>query len=953
MCQHVRIYRDVENSAKTCSIWMGAIAGQEDGMRGRFILFATIEMAAGIFAGCSLDDIENKACELNMHHEGRLCVPDTTQKCGDALVDCTALGGWESGWCVQGACVVKQCKAGYHESGDLCAPDSVSACGSDDRACGADQICEAGECQDCAENEKVVGGVCVEKTAAFCDAAHACPVNLRCVDDVCVKCPSGQHVKGDECIEDTWQACGSEGYACGVSQICANGNCTVCGSGFHGESGICVEDSWASCSTGDTSCGANQICAEGKCAYCSTGFHGRDGVCVEDSWQACGAEDNACGDNQVCVNSRCERCPGGEHGREGECVADTWTDCGSEGNACGANQYCEAGECRSCELGTHGNSGVCEPDSVEHCGFMGNACAGGMLCMAGECANCPFGEHSDGEKCVADSVDACGVDGVNCAAIDGWGAGECRNGNCVVSQCREGYCLNGTVCVAGVTDALCGITGGACATCTGRDACQNGECVQTACDKTLCDWYGVCENDRTHCGSSCIDCMTYNHAVSGVCSSGGECSASECEAGYHRETNANNNGICVRDTNARCGGGAVNCSELGQVCYHGHCTGIQVSDKPLTVKCGSAANSFKVSLKGNPGGTVKVSLMMTDANGAVLTGKANGVSMSPSTLTFTPSNYSSPQTVRIVSPTQSFVPDQSYYKGAKIELVMSMAGVTDTLKTSFTFNYFAFCDRTFSYTGSLQSVTLPKGKYRLVVRGAGGGGSGTEPAGGTGGYAAGTLTLPSRQTAYVAVGGGGKACSSGSCGGYNGGSPGNDGAIARGYGGGGATDIRIGASTYAYRVITAGGGGGGYWYVNAWTFSNVILKGGNGGGAIGQAGAVRSSGDALAYGGGSGGCSSTSLGVCKFGSASASTITDTGKHIGGGGGGWFSGASGQAQDSSGGGGSGYVFTGVTSAYTKAGGKLSNTFKLSNTSLIAGNGSGTGLNGSASITVLAE
>ena len=69
---------------------------------------------------------------------------------------------------------------------------------------------------------------------------------------------------------------------------------------------------------------------------------------------------------------------------------------------------------------------------------------------------------------------------------------------------------------------------------------------------------------------------------------------------------------------------------------------------------------------------------------------------------------------------------------------------------------------------------------------------------------------------------------------------------------------------------------------------------------------------------------------------------------------WFSGASGQSDDTSGGGGSGYVFTGVTSAYTKAGGKFTNnTYKLESTSLTTGGGSSTGNHGSASITVMAE
>src|SRR5690606_3447170 len=60
--------------------------------------------------------------------------------------------------------------------------------------------------------------------------------------------------------------------------------------------------------------------------------------------------------------------------------------------------------------------------------------------------------------------------------------------------------------------------------------------------------------------------------------------------------------------------------------------------------------------------------------------------------------------------------------------------------------------QTFSYTGSVQSVTLPGGTYDVGRWGANGGISGTLP-GGVGGYAKGGLNLTAATTIYIVIGG--------------------------------------------------------------------------------------------------------------------------------------------------------------------------------------------------------
>lgn len=142
----------------------------------------------------------------------------------------------------------------------------------------------------------------------------------------------------------------------------------------------------------------------------------------------------------------------------------------------------------------------------------------------------------------------------------------------------------------------------------------------------------------------------------------------------------------------------------------------------------------------------------------------------------------------------------------------------------------------FSYTGTVQSIELPRGKYKLQCWGAQGGSNYeySYNSGGFGGYSEGVLTLDKTTTLYVFVGGVGDYNSSSSYmenGGWNGGG-GSYGYSSYSYGGesgysycgsgGGATDFATVSSSMDYssgrtnrssasllsRCIVAGGGGG-------------------------------------------------------------------------------------------------------------------------------------------------
>lgn len=241
----------------------------------------------------------------------------------------------------------------------------------------------------------------------------------------------------------------------------------------------------------------------------------------------------------------------------------------------------------------------------------------------------------------------------------------------------------------------------------------------------------------------------------------------------------------------------------------------------------------------------------------------------------------------------------------------------------------------FDYTGAVQSVTLPKGTYKLECWGAQGGNrsqdsaSATVTGSGLGGYSIGTLTLTQLTTCYIYVGGqGGMSSSTGDVkveGGFNGGGfASHESTGEPGNGGGGATDVRIGKDSLYARVIVAGGGGGS---------GENNETGGYGGGEIGGAG---SGSTPLIQ------ASQTSGGTHSFGFGLGGNTYNGGA----GGGGWYGGASRYSVSSystgpdseGGGGGSGYVYTSSTAKNYPSGCLLNSSYYLSDAQTIAGNNS---------------
>jgi len=137
---------------------------------------------------------------------------------------------------------------------------------------------------------------------------------------------------------------------------------------------------------------------------------------------------------------------------------------------------------------------------------------------------------------------------------------------------------------------------------------------------------------------------------------------------------------------------------------------------------------------------------------------------------------------------------------------------------------------TFSYTGAVQTWTVPAGITSVSVdmSGAEGGAAVSNPSqnlGGKGGRVQTTLSVTPGQLLYIYVG----EKPSATTGGWNGG--GNGGSSSGG--GGGGSDIRIGGQGYSDRILSAGAGGGA-----GWACGNNDY-GGHGGGSGNAANGIR------------------------------------------------------------------------------------------------------------------
>ena len=350
--------------------------------------------------------------------------------------------------------------------------------------------------------------------------------------------------------------------------------------------------------------------------------------------------------------------------------------------------------------------------------------------------------------------------------------------------------------------------------------------------------------------------------------------------------------------------------------------GVQKIYVKLTAKPDTDASTFDVNLKllgdtvGATLSTQKVTFNLTDASAA--------------------NYYTKEQTVSLTLAAAEDWGDVNKAVGS-ITVTVSASGLDDV---TFSQDRMMISAQKFTYKNGAQATYLPAGTYDIQAWGASSGASNNTytTAGGTstpeylmgwGAYASGRLTVASKDTAWIRVGG----VAVDWHGGYNGG--GDGGSVGGGKGGGGASDVCVGSSSkctnddehYAYRILVAAGGGA----------LNGSLAGGNGCSQGNQSICV-GEGSAVTY---------NVFARSEFFGKGMDAMWEGGA---GGGGGWYGGLAASSHspeqpygafyvsngEAGGSGGSSFCFTGVNATYTKDGGKLTDdTYKLSNCKTLAG------------------
>jgi hypothetical protein len=261
--------------------------------------------------------------------------------------------------------------------------------------------------------------------------------------------------------------------------------------------------------------------------------------------------------------------------------------------------------------------------------------------------------------------------------------------------------------------------------------------------------------------------------------------------------------------------------------------------------------------------------------------------------------------------------------------------------------------KTFNYTGAAQDFTVPAGVTHISVVARGGAGAGTSAGpGGNGGRVHAIIPVTPGEKVFVLVAG----PASDASGGFNGGATGGKGVDCRsctGYGGGGASDIRLVGDKLSDRILVVGGGGGGGGLGEP--FSTSIPPpgyGGKGGGSTGGSGSMGDGGGGGGRGGtqsngGAGGAGGAGIyhrtngragksgSLADGGTGGASRPSGYGNGGGGGGGGGYYGGGGgggggawpSGPDTSGGGGGGgssYVERSATNVHMWQGWKNATT-----------------------------
>jgi hypothetical protein len=389
-------------------------------------------------------------------------------------------------------------------------------------ACGADMICQAGQCVACQAGAACTPAnpchqgmlSCATGTPQCLDTGTSVPAGTACgTNRYC----SATGVCGGDC--DVTAACSVAGKPCRTGTITCNTGAPVCVESGNVQNG--------------TGCGTNQVCSSGACVACTVGLACAPTNPCHAGFTSCSptitcadsganlANGASCGTNKVCNEGMCNACTSGTscqpnnpcHTGATSCVTGTsvCADVGNRPNGtnCGMNQVCNNGMCVPCAAG-----GSCTPANPCHNGTLacntgtavctdlgtsvgnGTSCGMNLVCKAGSCVSCTAGV-------MCSPTNPCKLGRTSCMT----GSSVCvESGNRAVGTLcgADQSCTNGTLTSAAMCNAsqacvtttttcpnACNTAGTDCAACpSGTTACSDG-CKKLATDAANCGSCGM------------------------------------------------------------------------------------------------------------------------------------------------------------------------------------------------------------------------------------------------------------------------------------------------------------------------------------------------------------------------------------------------------------------------------------------------------------------------------
>ncbi len=453
----------------------------------RFVAGALLLSLGGITAAaCGEDETgDGSPCPPGFLVCGDVCAnPNDEETCGACDVTCT-----DRHQCIQSACA---CVDGVELECDGVCRDRYADpnhCGGCNQACGLDQYCRSGVCEDIGCDSRCDG----ECTDLGDDHEHCGDCETPCAEDeVCYAgaCTSDCPIPYLSCdggcalVDFDDDNCGACGVACDTEggETCDLGECVdrcaVLGQTWCGVTCVDIDASRTNCGACGVTCQIGDPCVDGECIPSCNALEIRcDGECVDIDEEHCGDCDTACFEGATCewdgfepaCHSVCDGLPGVDVQLcDGDCI-----DLDASPDHCGdCDTVCTQGDCvdGACTCPPEDQcDGVCvqlgsDPD---HCGVCETACAPGQACIDGTCA-CT----GDDELCDSGCADL-DTDEDNCGACDfPCDPGQaCNDGIC---DCPEGETsCDGTCKDLASDEANCGSCG---AICPPTLSCLDGTC---------------------------------------------------------------------------------------------------------------------------------------------------------------------------------------------------------------------------------------------------------------------------------------------------------------------------------------------------------------------------------------------------------------------------------------------------------------------------------------------